>query len=243
MSHKLKNRWLTVIEHLTIAEDQSGLNKLIGELVNSDKPAVLSFVNAHAMNTLISSDEFYQAIIASDFVFRDGSGLSYLLKSRGLEPGLNLNGTDLIPKIISNSQGTVALFGTQEPYLTKAKIKIESEVNPDLKVVMTDGFSNEEAYVALAKEREPNLIVLGMGMPKQEKVAQRLKSELVHPCIIVCGGAIIDFLGGKVSRAPSWMRRLGIEWVYRLMLEPKRLFRRYVLGNPLFLFRVNRLNR
>jgi exopolysaccharide biosynthesis WecB/TagA/CpsF family protein len=76
-----------------------------------------------------------------------------------------------------------------------------------------------------------------MGMPKQEAVAARLANSGV-PCLIVCGGAILDFLGGKVSRAPQWMRRLGCEWVFRLISEPKRLFTRYVVGNPMFLLRT-----
>ncbi|MEX5624238.1 WecB/TagA/CpsF family glycosyltransferase, partial [Pseudomonas syringae] len=56
--------------------------------------------------------------------------------------------------------------------------------------------------------------------------------------LIVCGGAILDFLGGKASRAPQWLRHLGGEWAYRLLREPKRLFMRYVVGNPLFLLRT-----
>jgi exopolysaccharide biosynthesis WecB/TagA/CpsF family protein len=80
-----------------------------------------------------------------------------------------------------------------------------------------------------------------MGMPRQEEMACVLRAALTHPCLIVCGGAIIDFLGGRAPRAPVWMRRFGLEWVYRLMQEPGRLFRRYVLGNPLFLLRTLRL--
>jgi exopolysaccharide biosynthesis WecB/TagA/CpsF family protein len=76
-----------------------------------------------------------------------------------------------------------------------------------------------------------------MGMPKQEIVAARLAASGV-PCLIVCGGAILDFLGGKVSRAPQWVRGLGCEWVFRLLSEPKRLFSRYVVGNPLFILRT-----
>jgi hypothetical protein len=59
-----------------------------------------------------------------------------------------------------------------------------------------------------------------------------------YPCLIVCGGAIIDFMGGKTARAPQWMRKTGIEWVFRLLLEPRRLFQRYVVGNPVFLARA-----
>jgi N-acetylglucosaminyldiphosphoundecaprenol N-acetyl-beta-D-mannosaminyltransferase len=79
-----------------------------------------------------------------------------------------------------------------------------------------------------------------MGMPKQERLARRLRLELPHAPAIVCGGAILDFMSGNVERAPQPMRRLGLEWLYRLCREPRRLFRRYVLGNPLFILRLVR---
>ncbi|HPU16845.1 MAG TPA: WecB/TagA/CpsF family glycosyltransferase, partial [Polymorphobacter sp.] len=74
-------------------------------------------------------------------------------------------------------------------------------------------------------------------MPKQERVARLMKHGLHQDMAIACGGAILDFLSGHVTRAPGWMRRSGLEWMYRLSLEPKRLFGRYVVGNPLFLLR------
>jgi exopolysaccharide biosynthesis WecB/TagA/CpsF family protein len=80
-------------------------------------------------------------------------------------------------------------------------------------------------------------------MPKQEQVAAQLRKQLSNGCLIVCGGAIIDFLGGKVTRAPLWVRNWGIEWMYRLAVEPKRLFKRYVIGNPKFLVRSLALNK
>jgi N-acetylglucosaminyldiphosphoundecaprenol N-acetyl-beta-D-mannosaminyltransferase len=112
------------------------------------------------------------------------------------------------------------------------------ELAPDSDVIGEHGFFELDAYLSLAVEQRSELIVLGMGMPKQELVAAALKRQLVFPCTIVCGGAIIDFLAGRTSRAPVWMRRAGAEWVYRLMLEPKRLFHRYVIGNPIFLLRA-----
>ncbi|MFP3527773.1 WecB/TagA/CpsF family glycosyltransferase, partial [Pantoea sp. SIMBA_072] len=76
-----------------------------------------------------------------------------------------------------------------------------------------DGFASIDTYLQLAKEQQPELIVLGMGMPKQEAVAARL-AAVDGPCLIVCDGAILDFLGGKVSRAPQWLRHVGGEWAY-----------------------------
>jgi exopolysaccharide biosynthesis WecB/TagA/CpsF family protein len=82
------------------------------------------------------------------------------------------------------------------------------------------------------------LIILGMGMPRQEIVALALRAALHRPCLIVCGGAILDFLGGRVPRAPRLLQGLGLEWAWRLAREPRRLFRRYVLGNPVFIGRA-----
>jgi exopolysaccharide biosynthesis WecB/TagA/CpsF family protein len=109
------------------------------------------------------------------------------------------------------------------------------------RLTTAEGFLPLDAYVALMQAQPCDLIVLGMGMPRQEELAGRLREQLSYPCLIVCGGAIIDFLGGKTARAPAWMRRLGLEWLYRLAREPGRLFKRYVLGNPVFLWRSLRL--
>lgn len=148
-----------------------------------------------------------------------------------------MNGTDFIPRLMAAYRGRkVAFWGTRQPYLNQAVQRCETEFGV-VPVSVHDGFASLETYLQLAREQQPELIVLGMGMPKQEAVAARL-AAVGGPCLIVCGGAILDFLGGKVSRAPPWLRRLGGEWAYRLLREPKRLFMRYVVGNPLFLLRT-----
>jgi len=82
--------------------------------------------------------------------------------------------------------------------------------------------------------------VLGMGMPKQERVARLLRAHLGSPTLIVCGGATLDFLGGRVRRAPVWVRRADLEWLYRLALEPRRLWGRYGPGGIRFVMRMRR---
>lgn len=111
-------------------------------------------------------------------------------------------------------------------------------IAPRSRCVVAHGFLDTARYVRLAAAHRPAVIVLGMGMPRQEEVAAVLRAALGFPCLIICGGAIIDFIGGKTSRAPGWIRAAGLEWSYRLALEPKRLFRRYVVGNPLFISRA-----
>jgi N-acetylglucosaminyldiphosphoundecaprenol N-acetyl-beta-D-mannosaminyltransferase len=237
-----QEQWLQVARNLVRVDAGSSESELIEALARPARPTVLAFVNAHAMNSIAASRAFYEAIRSADLVLRDGSGMALLLKLLELPPGLNMNGTDLIPRIIRRYAGQpIALFGTQAPWLEHAREHVAATLAPGSTCTIAHGFLPTSDYLRLAAEAAPRLIVLGMGMPRQEEVARELRASLAHPCLIVCGGAIIDFMGGKTPRAPAWMRALGIEWLYRLGLEPKRLFRRYVLGNPLFVARALRL--
>lgn len=237
-----RQRWALVVEKIERVQTPVDSQALVVSLSHPVKPLVLAFANAHAMNSMVASVPFFEAIRSADLVLRDGSGMATLFKLLRMQPGLNLNGTDLIPQLMRAFDGrSIALFGTRDPYLSKGKLRVEQELAPHSKVIAAHGFLDVQAYASLALAHQPALIVLGMGMPRQEEVAARLRALLDFPCLIVCGGAIIDFLGGKTPRAPLWMQRAGLEWLFRLALEPRRLFQRYVIGNPLFLTRALRL--
>jgi exopolysaccharide biosynthesis WecB/TagA/CpsF family protein len=236
------NRWQALLDKILRVPVDADEARLLRQLAQPTRPTVLAFVNAHAMNSAAHDADFFDSLIAADMLLRDGSGMSALFKMLGMAPGQNLNGTDLIPRLIRQFNGrAIALLGTQEPYLTRAAGALQDDFDHDRRAAKAHGFMGANYYLALVRAHESHLIVLGMGMPRQEEVACVLRDALTQPCLIVCGGAIIDFLGGKTPRAPVWMRRLGFEWLYRLAQEPTRLFRRYVLGNPIFLLRALRL--
>jgi exopolysaccharide biosynthesis WecB/TagA/CpsF family protein len=218
-------------------DDERAYEALLEELQHPSRPYIVSFVNAHGANLGWNTPGMLESLLRSDLLLRDGIGAKLGLKAFGRPHGLNMNGTDFIPKIARAYQGRrAALFGTRSPWLDTARQKLEAE---GLVVVAChDGFSTPETYVELAAETKPELIILAMGMPKQEDIAVRLRERLSHPVLIVNGGAILDFLGGKVARAPQLMRDFGLEWVYRLYLEPKRLAGRYLLGIPVFFSHV-----
>lgn len=234
-----KNELDTLLKKITLAPDENALEDVLATIFPGrvGKPLRIAFVNAHAVNLACKDRRFLAHLIESDYIFRDGSGMKILYKLLGSNPGLNLNGTDLIPRIIKRYAGSdAALLGTQEPWLSRAADKIKSKgVSP---VLMMDGFQDDYAYLEAAMKQRAPLIILAMGMPKQERVAALLASQLDYPCLIICGGAILDFLGGKVTRAPALFRRFGMEWLYRLFQEPRRLFKRYVIGNLVFLYRT-----
>ncbi len=234
-------RWLAIVDKLSVHSSGDDVRALLARAKATEKPLTIAFVNAHAMNLVVDSPAFYQSLMSADVLLRDGVGLALLMRALGREPGLNMNGTDLIPRLLQQyTDANVALFGTVQEALDDANqvLHAKGHLCP---VVTLDGFQPSHAYVMLAEQLQPALIVLGMGMPKQEAVSALLRKAQIGPCTVVCGGAIIDFISGKVSRAPVLVRKAGFEWLYRLCLEPKRLFQRYVVGNPLFITRVAKL--
>lgn len=238
-SSEWRQRWRVLAAKIELVESEEGEQLLLQRISSAQQPLVVAFANAHAMNSLVKSASFFKALQSADVVLRDGSGMATLFRLLGTSPGLNLNGTDLIPKILRRFNGRrIAFFGTQEPFLSLGSSAAAERYAPESTLTKAHGFLDVDAYLALAATHQPDLIVLGMGMPRQEIVAAALRSTLAHPCVIVCGGAIIDFLAGRTPRAPRWVRRAGMEWAFRLALEPKRLFQRYVVGNPVFLTRA-----
>lgn len=228
-------------ERLRIIATPDQAATFIAELLSAAPLRTVGFVNAHAVNLAGENDRFFHDLSSCDHLLRDGAGVFLLLKLLGREPGLNMCGTDFIPQLIrgASAQGfALALFGSEEPSLRQAA-RVISEQGGAI-AAMAHGFHPDDEYPRLLEnaEAEKLLVVLAMGMPKQERVAALLQAgaEDGRTVLIVNGGAILDFMGGKVKRAPRWLRQLGLEWLFRLLLEPRRLWQRYLAGNVRFLW-------
>ncbi len=236
------NAVLDLINKMKIIDDEDDVEKFLDNLsaLETSKAVTIAFLNAHALNLCYKNPAFLEHLTLCDYVFRDGIGVKILFKLLGREPGLNLNGTDLIPRILKKFHSkTVSLYGTEQKYLDISTQKIQ---DMGVNVLQTiDGFQTDEIYNQSAVQNTPNLIILAMGMPKQERVAVQIAREINAPTVIICGGAILDFIGGKVKRAPEFFCKYGIEWLYRLLQEPRRLFKRYVIGNFVMLYHAVKL--
>lgn len=205
-----------------------------------ESTCVLSFVNSHAVNLASANATFLELLLSADVLLRDGVGMSLLYRWIGLDPGRNMNGTDYIPKVLAAARGArVALYGSSREVAEAAAHTLRKMgVNV---VSARDGFLPIAEYANSVCVDNPRIVVLGMGMPKQETVAQFLQKAITDPILIINGGAVLDFLANRFRRAPPILRRLGLEWLFRLMLEPRRLWRRYILGNVIFLARAAKL--
>ena len=239
MTYRYHMRGNSLIRKLTLVMSEHEEDRIIEAMQTACKPMVVSFLNAHAFNLAWKESDFRRSLVESDLLLRDGIGVSILLTLLGIRPGLNMNGTDLIPKVLKRCRGSVALLGTRDPYLSMAAVKLR-EAGSNVTIAL-DGFQPDARYLDAVRASRPAIVILAMGMPKQERVALSLKEAITWPCLIVNGGAILDFMSGRVSRAPGMLQTLHLEWLFRLAREPRRLWRRYVLGNSVFLFRSLRI--
>lgn len=141
-------------------------------------------------------------------------------------------------------QLTVMFMGSSQKVLDLI-VKRAAKVYPHLKVVTYSPpykpeFSEEDnkAIIDAINAVNPDLLWIGMTAPKQEKWTYSHWNELNIHCHVGTIGAVFDFFAGTVERAPVWWQRHGLEWLYRLLKEPKRMWRRYIIGNALFLFNI-----
>ncbi len=200
----------------------------------------LAFLNANLANIAWTAPAVRQAL-SGFLVLNDGIGVDLASRIlRGETFAENLNGTDFVPYLLDRAGGLrVYLYGGR-PDVSARAAQLVAERWPRHAVVgATHGYLPEDERASLPAriaEARPDIVIVALGNPLQELwIADHV------PAVAPCGigvGALLDFLTGEVKRAPEWVRRTRTEWVYRLAQEPRRLWRRYVVGNVLFLNRV-----
>jgi exopolysaccharide biosynthesis WecB/TagA/CpsF family protein len=200
------------------------------------------FVNAHTLNLTVGDPRLLDALHRSDLVLNDGIGLSLAARMRGERFPENLNGSDFtmcLLDLAASRQWRVFLLGGK-PGIAEAAARRLTERVPRLRVVGTcHGFTgaDDRALAERVRRARADVLLVAFGNPLQEVWLDRYL-EATGARIGAGVGAFLDFSTGSVRRAPLWMNRLGIEWCFRLLQEPKRLWRRYLLGNPVFLARA-----
>lgn len=230
------NHFSSLLKKIRTIPTREEVYPLINEILSSRKPLILSFLNAHAITIAQKNHDFYRHLMASDIMLRDGIGLAIAMKAFGHNPGINMNGTDFIPLLLSHVDKStrIGIYGTQSPWLELAIERLALQHNI---VSMSDGFQPDQHYINLYMDSHPEIILLGMGMPKQERIAlQIIDSAPDNKVLVINGGAILDFMSSKVKRAPQWVRHCRMEWVFRLTQEPRRLLRRYTTGIATFFY-------
>ncbi len=179
-------------------------------------------------------------------MFADGIGMRVAGEVLGRAIRDNVNGTDLFPLLAAALQGTgkrLYLLGGR-PGVAEGVVRWLAKNYPGVKLVgwRHGYFSSEEEAKVIADIRHcrADLVLVAFGAPRQELWIRRHLPQLGAKVVIGVGG-LLDFFSGRIPRAPRWIRRLGMEWCYRLCQEPQRLWRRYLVGNVVFLVRLVRV--
>ena len=216
--------------------------RLIDRRCAAGQPFGVAFLNAHGSN-LAARDSGFAGTLRGMLVLNDGVGVdiaAHLLAGRRFPD--NLNGTDFLPAFLSTTtqDHSVFLLGGRPGVATRAASVIARDHPRHRLAGSRHGyFSPAETSDVVDEIRASGATVLlvALGNPAQELW---IRDNLAGTGVAVAFGvgALFDFLAGEAVRAPAFIRRTRLEWAWRLILEPRRLFRRYVLGNPLFLLRV-----
>ena len=203
------------------------------------------YVNAHVLNQSQENPELHEVLERADLVYCDGYGVRLAAQALDVEIPHRMTGADWIWDLATMCEAdgqSLYLLGS-EPGVTHAAAERLRQRFPKLNVAgshhgyFADGSPHDDRVIEDINLRKPDMVLVGMGTPRQELWVEHNAARL--DCDVVWTvGALFDYVSGRVPRAPHWLADNGLEWIFRLAIEPQRMWRRYLLGNPVFLRRV-----
>lgn len=205
----------------------------------------VAYVNAHVLNASYTDHALRSALQRADIVYCDGYGVRLAARTIGLSVPHRMTGADWIWGVAALCEATgrsLYLLGSNPGASQEAAVALKRWY-PRLDVCGTHhgyfdiGTAHSERVIEHIAERKPDVLLVGMGTPLQELWVDHYFDRL-DVSVVWTVGALFDYVSGRVPRAPRWLADHGLEWIFRLAIEPRRMWRRYLLGNPVFLWRV-----
>jgi len=227
---------------LSLLTYQEALNNVI-ELGNSNTPSYVCFSNVHMTMEARESTDFQKIVNSSRYSFADGMPLVFALRILyGIRQD-RIAGMDFMLdalRMCDEKRLSVFLFGSTPEVLESLsryvhfnfpRLKLAGILSPPFRTLTE---AENSAIIDQINSSGANLVFVGLGCPKQE-IWMSKNSVTINACLLGVGGAF-EIYAGNAKRAPRWMRNSGLEWAYRLIIEPTRLFKRYAKTNTLFIY-------
>lgn len=199
--------------------------------------------NVHSVVTTTSDVEFKIAVNNADMATPDGAPIAWALRRLGHARQERINGPDLMMKYLEEAERldqVVFFYGSTDSTLAKLRVALARQF-PRLRIggtysppFRTLSLEEDEQVIEMINESGANVVFVGLGCPKQEKWMADHRGRV--NAVMIGVGAAFDYHAGVIKRAPLWWQRNGLEWLYRLASEPRRLFKRYMVTNTLFVF-------
>lgn len=235
------------MKFLNIEVDNLNMNEAIIEsekLINNNKYNYVVTPNVDHIVKLESDKEFFKVYKDADLILTDGMPLVWISKINKQPIKEKVSGSDYFPRLcqLSAKKGyKIFLLGAAEGVAEKAKFNLENKYR-GISIVGTYSpsfeFENNKGeikkIISLIRGCNPDILAVGLGAPRQEKFIYKYLNELKVPLSLGIG-ATIDFEAGNIKRAPKWMQNSGLEWFYRFVKEPKRMFKRYFIDDMKFI--------
>jgi N-acetylglucosaminyldiphosphoundecaprenol N-acetyl-beta-D-mannosaminyltransferase len=235
------------VDILTMRTDVTLLDLAVSdvlELAHADKGAYVCVSNVHMCMETFDDLDFRHVVNSADLVIPDGRPISWAQKILGHADAEQVRGQDIMNELCrlsGNQEVNIGLYGGTSDDLLEQVVQQLTKDYPDIKI--TYSFSppfrpltnEEDQYVVKAiNDASVNVLFVGIGCPKQERWMAEHKADL--NCVMLGVGAAFDFIAGSKNHAPRWMQKFGLEWLFRLFSEPKRLWKRYLKQNPRFIY-------
>ncbi len=221
------------------------VHSYIVRVIEHNERALIMHSNVHCVNLCQKLSWLREFINQAHLVFCDGDGVRWGARVLGMNPPPKITYDRWIWQLaeLADQRGYSCFFFGGKPGIAEEAAKRISQRFPRLQIAGTqhgyinkDGADNDKIIAAI-NQAKPDILILGFGMPIQEKWL-RDHWERVDAHVMLTGGAVFDYVSGNAKRAPGWMIRFNLEWLFRLWQEPGRLFARYVWGNPYFLAKI-----
>lgn len=226
---------------VSILNTEKALELVWDRILENHKTRIF-FMNANNYN-ISQKDSYYEKCLnQAEFVLNDGIGIELGAKLFGVKFEEDMNGSDFSPWLLRKADDhrlSVYLLGAAPGVAEQAAEKIKADIVPKLHIAGTHhGYiTDSEEIVRIINEANVDILMVGMGVPQQEKWITDYYEQL-NVKVVVAIGAYLDFVAEYVKRAPKWMRQIRMEWFYRLLVEPRRLWRRYLIGNFMFFIHI-----
>lgn len=236
---------INLLGYPVLNADRNNILQVLEEKITGGRRTAVCHVNAHILVLAEKSKEFSDLLKKFDVILPDGAGVYLASKFLYGKSGLRqrITGTDLYPDILKTASGRKKSFlfiGADENMHAKLADSLKKNC-PDLKIA--GAFSREESFDENFSDKitgtASDVIFVGTGSPYQEEYIMKCRDSF-SSCLCMAIGSGLEYYCGYRRRAPAIMRSLGLEWLYRLFQEPARLWKRYILGIPLFIFYVVR---
>jgi N-acetylglucosaminyldiphosphoundecaprenol N-acetyl-beta-D-mannosaminyltransferase len=223
------------------------LHDHLAAYIQQNKKSLVLNVNVNCLNLSYHQPWLRDYLNKADIVFCDGAGVMLGAHILGYSIPERITYADWMWRLAEFAQHqsfTFYFLGARPGIVEQAVTRLQQRF-PRLNIVgthhgyfdHTPGSPENEAVIEKINAFKPNILVLGFGMPAQEKWLVE-NWHYLDVNIALTGGAVFDYLSGELQRSPKWMNENGFEWLGRLLIEPRRLWQRYLIGNPLFLWRV-----